>query len=184
MAAIDVGSDAIDRTNNESIINYTVINLNNAANETGVITSVEIWLLSGFNASNAKIGVFYGSGTTYTCRGYVSIGSITSGSKQTFTNLNLPITAGDFIGIYATAGRIERSTSGGNNVLSYPGDQTASGAVTYNTSGGSIISLYGIGATVNVGPANLKSYNTNLKANIKSINTNLIANVKTLDTNA
>lgn len=34
------------------------------------------------------------------------------------------------------------------------------------------------------GPANLKSYNTNLKANIKSINTNLIANVKTLNTNA
>lgn len=34
------------------------------------------------------------------------------------------------------------------------------------------------------GPANLKSYNTNLKANIKTINTNAIANVKTLDTNA
>lgn len=33
------------------------------------------------------------------------------------------------------------------------------------------------------GPANLKSYNTNLTANIKSINTNLIANVKSLDTN-
>ena len=34
------------------------------------------------------------------------------------------------------------------------------------------------------GPANLKSYNTNLKANIKSINTNAIANTKTLNTNA
>lgn len=33
------------------------------------------------------------------------------------------------------------------------------------------------------GPANLKSYNTNLKANIKSMNTNLIANVKSLNTN-
>lgn len=33
------------------------------------------------------------------------------------------------------------------------------------------------------GPANLKSYNTNLKANIKSINTNLIANIKSLNTN-
>ena len=37
---------------------------------------------------------------------------------------------------------------------------------------------------VAAGPANLKSYNTNLKANIKSIDTNLIANVKSLDTNA
>jgi hypothetical protein len=34
-----------------------------------------------------------------------------------------------------------------------------------------------------VGLANLKSYNTNLKANVKSINTNPIANVKSLDTN-
>jgi len=33
------------------------------------------------------------------------------------------------------------------------------------------------------GPANLKSYNTNLKANIKSINTNPIANTKSLNTN-
>ena len=33
------------------------------------------------------------------------------------------------------------------------------------------------------GPANLKSYNTNLTANIKSINTNLIANTKSLNTN-
>ncbi len=33
------------------------------------------------------------------------------------------------------------------------------------------------------GPANLKSYNTNLKANIKSVNTNPIANVKSLNTN-
>jgi len=34
-----------------------------------------------------------------------------------------------------------------------------------------------------LGPANLKTYNTNVRANIKSINTNLIANVKSLDTN-
>lgn len=33
------------------------------------------------------------------------------------------------------------------------------------------------------GPANLKTYNTNVKANIKSINTNVIANVKSLNTN-
>jgi hypothetical protein len=33
------------------------------------------------------------------------------------------------------------------------------------------------------GPANLKSYNTNVKANIKSIDTNVIANVKSLNTN-
>ena len=34
------------------------------------------------------------------------------------------------------------------------------------------------------GPANIKSYNTNVKANIKSINTNILANIKSLNTNA
>ncbi len=33
------------------------------------------------------------------------------------------------------------------------------------------------------GPANLKTYNTNVKSNIKTINTNPIANVKSLNTN-
>lgn len=37
--------------------------------------------------------------------------------------------------------------------------------------------------TIPSGPANLKTYNTNLSANIKTINTNLIANVKSLNTN-
>lgn len=33
------------------------------------------------------------------------------------------------------------------------------------------------------GPANLKTYNTNVKANIKTINTNPLANIKSLNTN-
>lgn len=40
-----------------------------------------------------------------------------------------------------------------------------------------------ISPSVAAGPANLKTYNTNVKANIKSIDTNLIANVKSLNTN-
>lgn len=41
-----------------------------------------------------------------------------------------------------------------------------------------------IGEELPPGPANLKSYDENVKSNIKTINTNPIANVKTLDTNA
>lgn len=37
--------------------------------------------------------------------------------------------------------------------------------------------------TADVGPSNLKSYNTNLKENIKTIDTNPIANIKSLNTN-
>jgi hypothetical protein len=50
--------------------------------------------------------------------------------------------------------------------------------LTWNTSGSFEFALAA------AGPANLKSYNTNLKANIKTMNTNPIANVKTFDTNA
>lgn len=43
--------------------------------------------------------------------------------------------------------------------------------------------FYVYGEVAASGPANLKSYNTNVKANIKSINTNPIANIKSLNTN-
>lgn len=52
-----------------------------------------------------------------------------------------------------------------------------------------VTSLYNSGAgfaypfTAASGPANLKSYNTNVLANIKSIDTNVIANIKSLNTN-
>lgn len=52
-----------------------------------------------------------------------------------------------------------------------------------NLSAAMNIIVASIAPAVAGGPANLKSYNTNLKANIKSINTNLIANVKSLNTN-
>lgn len=64
------------------------------------------------------------------------------------------------------------------------------GVWTRALTGAEVTSLYNGGAgfaypfTAASGPANLKSYNTNLTANIKSINTNLIANVKSLNTNA
>lgn len=43
--------------------------------------------------------------------------------------------------------------------------------------------LLTIDYTATAGPANLKTYNTNVAANIKTINTNAIANVKSLNTN-
>lgn len=53
----------------------------------------------------------------------------------------------------------------------------------YYSGNGSLMPQLVVTYTIVVGPANLKSYNTNLSANIKSIDTNLIANVKSLDTN-
>lgn len=71
---------------------------------------------------------------------------------------------------------------GDSNTTVGTGAQTMqwNGTASATHVGGIIISLAPVAAS---GPANLKSYNTNLKANIKSINTNLIANVKSLNTN-
>lgn len=61
------------------------------------------------------------------------------------------------------------------------------GAFTIDPDGGSATSWCGatvvLRPSIAAGPANLKTYNTNLKANIKTINTNPIANVKSLNTN-
>lgn len=64
----------------------------------------------------------------------------------------------------------------GSNTLSWT---TSGSCITYYA----FSSIAPVGAGGASGPANLKSYNTNLKANIKSINTNPIANIKSLNTN-
>lgn len=65
---------------------------------------------------------------------------------------------------------------------------TGSQSITYTVGGVSPNTDIGLTYSITpnapaLGPANLKSYDTNLKANIKSINTNLIGNIKSLDTN-
>lgn len=72
-----------------------------------------------------------------------------------------------------------------NNTDITSGDELGYILVTPNTSGTFVLrwtSLMGTTQSAS-GPANLKTYNTNVKSNIKTINTNPIANVKSLDTN-
>lgn len=66
-----------------------------------------------------------------------------------------------------------------------PKSPAGSTSMTANAGGSGQIAAITVAITPlpAVGPANIKSYNTNLIANIKSINTNLISNVKTLNTN-
>lgn len=93
--------------------------------------------------------------------------------------------SGDGFGLGGT------NRGGGNEWYGYGSHLTGQALVyTRAITGAEVTSLYNSGAgfaypfTTASGPANLKSYNQNLKANIKSINTNLIANVKSLNTNA
>lgn len=142
--AIDIGAGAINRSTSTSE-SYTYIDKINPANESGVITAVEIWAYT--NLVGCIVGTFYVvSGYTLKCRDSVAIGSVTSGSKQTFSGLSLTVEVGDYIGFYATSGRVERDSSGydGNWRLSGeyidPGDEA-----TYGFLSGDAISLYGSG---------------------------------------
>jgi len=147
--AIDIGAVAEDRDFGWAST-YTTLNLTNPANDTGEITSVEVWAdvaLTGFIA-----GTFYHvSGDDYKCRDSEAIGNVVSGSKQTFAGLTINVTTGDFIGEFCDAGSIENDHTGaGTPYVSGeyidPNDQA-----TY-TDYTATMSLFGIGSTPAVAP--------------------------------
>jgi hypothetical protein len=145
MATIDIGPGATDRA---ATINqgYTLITPANPANNTGIITSIEIWAAS--TMGGVRVGTFYlVSGSTYKCRDSVTIGTVTAGSKQTFSGLSITVNTGDFIGCYFTSGQIEADASGGNVKYASgehidPGDEAS-----YSALGAYEMSLYGTGTT-------------------------------------
>ena len=147
--AIDIGSSATDR-NSQSAALYTYIDLANAANSDGEITSVEVWAKQSM--TGLRVGTFYlVSGTTYRCRDSVTLGAVTAGSKQTFTGLNIEVKKGDFIGCYYLTGTIEFSTSGGSG-MRFTGSAgeyiDKDDETTYYLYTGGAMSVYGTGLEV------------------------------------
>ncbi len=141
---IDVGSAAIDRGSSISP-NYTVLDLANAANDNGSITSIEVWAAT--NMTGLRVGTFYLiSGTTYKCRDSAVIGNVVAGSKQIFTGLSIVVHVGDYIGAYWNGGTIEGDITGGSGRMAIfgeyidPGDQS-----NYTFSANRAMSLYAIG---------------------------------------
>lgn len=148
--AIDIGAEAEDRgfVVGETL---TLIDKDNPANASGTITSVEIWANS--NLSDCVVGTFYTTnGDTLKCRDSATIGSVTAGSKQTFTEdsgstpLAIAVEAGDYIGAYYTAGELEADTSLFVGVWYVSGEYIdPNDETTYTFVAGYAISLKGIG---------------------------------------
>lgn len=110
MALIDIGAAAIDR-GSYSYTNYTIVGKENPANDTGTIIIVEIWAAS--NLSNCEVATFENLfGNYLSTRDTETIGSVTSGSKQTFSGLDMDVQTGDYLGVYFSSGEIEEDTSG------------------------------------------------------------------------
>lgn len=142
--AIVIGAAATDRSANLNP-NWTSINLDNPANGTGIITSVELYALAGEDLEGCKVGTFSRDGDKFTCRDYATIGDVIGGSKQTFGGLSINCVAGDYIGIFFSVGLLERDISGYAGVYSKSGDQFDADEQTYTLFADDANSLYGTG---------------------------------------
>jgi len=104
---LDVGNEAIDRIDSVGG-ELTIVDKYNPANENGTITEVEVYLA---NETSIKIAIFFQvSGNFLSTRSWVDLSYQPAGySKHA---VNLPIQAGDFIGIYTGAGEIKTDETG------------------------------------------------------------------------
>ena len=148
---IDVGAGADGRSSFASTVGDTFIDYNNAANDTGSLDTFEAYFY--LNGANVKIGTFYeDSLPDFTSRDYETIGAITSGAKRTFTGKDCDVTSGDWVGVYATAGRIELDTSGSGLYRTNSTDGFGATKTYTLLSDTYAISLYATGETPVVAP--------------------------------
>ena len=144
MAAITVGSTAENRAG-VTFTGYTFVDQNNPSGDDGTLTSVDIYAATAL--TNTRYGTMHGAGTEYTPRDDETIGNVASGSKQTFSGLDIDVQSGDFSSIFCN-GRIDAATSGGLGNYYKSGDQFDAGEQTYVLNSGDIISVEGHGETV------------------------------------
>jgi hypothetical protein len=157
MAAIDIGTGAGSDLGSDWGAGYTVIDLANPANDTGIINSMEFWYRT--TGVGVKCGAFSNDGSNkFTPRDYETIGGVTAGSKQTFNGLNCTVVTADVIGQYQSGGNLSCSSVGGTSLSYKTGDQFGAGQQTYTPAAGWRMAVYGTGTT-SVGWANIAKVN-------------------------
>jgi hypothetical protein len=138
-ASVDAGDSVSDRATTTNNANTYII-IDNPVNATGIIDTIKYWCA---DALTLYVGTFYGSGTTYTCRDYVNLGTSVSGSEQTVTGLSLHAVTGDYLGFFGVS--MDRTTGVGSTYYK-AGAQLFTGVQTYTAQVGTI-SLYAEGVT-------------------------------------
>lgn len=175
MTLIKMGADVIDRADTIGINLYTAIEGEILADGTGKITKVEMWLdTSGIGVKVATFyDAFYGDNTfIFSTHDYETIGDVPSGSKQTFTGLDMYVVTGDCIGIHAaTQGRLEFDISGGTEIWHTVGGYIPCSSKGFTRLAGYAISLYGEGETlIIVAPTVTTQAATNVQATTARLN--------------
>lgn len=165
---IDVGSAAITRV--DYYPTGTWVDKNNPANDSGHITSVEIYACESM--SNVRVGIFSASGNNLTTRSVTgNLGTVLSGAKRTLA-VDLDIVAGDYIGVYFTAGGIS-ATNNGSGYWWYDGDMIDCVNQPFTSVADRTISLYGIGVTPVVIPTVTTQAVTNILSTTATGNGNI-----------
>lgn len=109
-----VGCEAINENSGQGNAAITCVNKSYPALYSGTIRQVAIY--ADVNLSNVQVASFFiVSGNNLSTRDYETIGSVTAGSRKEF-NVNITIQAGDYIGIYFSAGTISSDNSTGKSV--------------------------------------------------------------------
>ena len=155
---IDIGVAATNRGSSAGTAKSTRIQDGNPANNSGILTSFEIWLTTAITDSSLRIGTFLrgASAVLYTFNDFEEIGNCSSGSKQTFTGKNCLVDNGDYLGCYINTGAIEYDSSGGDSFCRYSGNAFSSKTeYTYTESTSAVLSLYGSGLSVPDAPTNV-----------------------------
>ena len=163
-STIDVGPGAVS-LGSPSYCGGTMVDAANSANASGILNSFEIYVDTN-NLTGVKMGSFSGSGTSYTNRAYENIGSVTAGSKQTFTGKNCAVVTGDFLGVVVggAAGDgypyIQKDT-GGTQAYYYAADAFGGGTLTYTDWGvGRRVGVYATGVTIPDAPTSVSATDT------------------------
>lgn len=143
MATITVGNSPVNRATATTPGN-TFIGRQVAANGTGIITKVEIWVEQ---AGTFEVAIFYFASAprNYTTRANASVGALGT-NLQTINGLNLAVQTGDYIGGYTVDGRFSYDLPGGASSTT-GGDQIPCTNTNF-TDGAWYLSIRGTGTTV------------------------------------
>ena len=148
MGAIDIGSGAVSQAS--SIVTRITIDAANTANDTGTLDTIEVYFST--NSGHTDVGTFSRpSGDNFTPRDYEALGSVSAGSKQTFTGLDCDVETGDYLGLYAW-GNICSAVSGGSGFYQRTGSAFPTAQAKYYLTANRTVSIYGTGATPTFAP--------------------------------
>ena len=152
---IDIGAAATNRGAYLSLASYTAVGKENPSNDTGTIDSVEIWMFSAVS-DYLQVATFIDEGSdVLTTRDYENLGACASGSKQTFSGLDMDVTTGDYLGAglsAISAAKIEKDNSGEGYWTKNGVGNIPATSVQFTWTAGRTISLYGTGETPVVAP--------------------------------